>query len=134
MNLGVVRELVLRDRIRDKVVSSDRVRVLLLLRLRKRAELALHAADVRLVEVEVLDKIDLVAPAAYAARKVGELAECEQVVRLHEGEPILEVEALARFDLLADRCEGVEGFEDRHLPYLSLLTTACVSDSSSSRC
>ena len=135
MDLGEARELVLRECVLDKVVSADRVRILLLLRLREGAELAFHAADVRLVQVEVLDEVDLVATAAHAARQIGELAECEQVIRFHEGESVLEVEAFARFDLLANGCERVDGVEDRHLPpYLSLLTTACVSDSSSSRC
>src|SRR6266536_5507791 len=133
VDLGEARERVLRDRVPNEVVGADRVRVLLLLRLRERAELALHAADVRLVQVEVLDEVDLVAAAAHTAREIGELAEGEQVVRLHEREPVLEVEPLARLDLLAYRCEHIEGVENRHA-YLSLSTTACVSDSSSSRC
>ena len=75
------------------------VRALLLLRDRERAELALHAADVRLVQIEVLDEVDLVGAAALPAREVGELAEREQVVGLHQREAVLEVEPLARFDL-----------------------------------
>ena len=88
-----------------------------------------------MVEVEVLDEIDLVVAAALPPRKVGELPEREQVVRLHQGQPVLEVEALAGLHLLVDRSERAEPVENRHLtPYLSLLTTACVRDSSSSRC
>ena len=114
------RDVVLRDRVLDELVGGDRVRVLLLLRLRERAELALHAADVRLVQVEVLDEEDLVAAAAHAPREVGELAEREQVVGLHQREPVLEVEPLARLDLLADRRERVERVEDCHLRSTSL--------------
>ena len=80
MDLGEARELVLRDRVLDELVGAEGVRVLLLLGLRERAELALHAADVRLVQVEVLDEEDLVAAAAHAPREIGELAEREQVV------------------------------------------------------
>ena len=65
---------------------------------------------------------------------VGELAEREQVVRLHEGDAVLEVEALAGVDLLPDRGERLKRVEDcQRSAYLSRLTTACVSDSSSSR-
>ena len=94
---------VLRDRVLDELLGRDRVRLLLLLRRRERAELALHPADVRLVQVEVLDEVDLVRAAAQASREVGELAEREQVVGLEQREPVLEVEPLARLDLLADR-------------------------------
>ncbi len=108
VNLGEVRELELRNRIFDELVGADRVRVLLFLRLGERAELALDPANVRLVQVEVLDEVDLVAAAAHAPREIGELAKREQVVSLHQGEPVLEVETLARFDLLANRCERLE--------------------------
>ena len=43
--------------------------------------------------------------AAHAPGRVGELAELEEVVRLHQREPVLEVEALVRLHLLADRVE-----------------------------
>ncbi len=95
VDLGELRERVLRDRVLDELVGADRVRVLLLLRLRERAELALHAADVRLVQVEVLDEEDLVAAAALPPREIGEVAEREQVVRLHERDAVVEVEPLA---------------------------------------
>ncbi len=108
MDLGEVRELALCDRVFDELVGSDRVRVLLLLRLRECAELAFDPADIRLVQVEVLDEVDLVGASAHAARQVRELSEREQVVGLHEGETVLEIEAFTRFDLLADRCERVE--------------------------
>ena len=89
-------ELALRDRVGDELVGRERVGVLLLLRRRERAELALHAADVRLVQVEVLDEEDAVVAAADAAREVGQLADREQVVGLDQREAVLEVEALAR--------------------------------------
>jgi len=103
------------NRVLDELVAGQRVRVLLLPCLRERAELALHAADVRLVEVEVLDEVDLVAAAAEPPGEVGQLAEGEQVVRLHQREPVLEVEPLARFDLLADRGQRLQRVENGHL-------------------
>ena len=108
------RQLVLLDRVLDELLGRDRVRVLLLVRLCERAELALHAADVRLVEVEVLDEEDLVAAAADAPREIGELAEREQVVRLHQRDAVLEVEPLSGLDLLADRGERLQHVEDCH--------------------
>ena len=59
----------LRDRVRDELVGGERVGVLLLLRRREGAELALHAADVRLVQVEVLDEVDAVVAAAQRAAR-----------------------------------------------------------------
>ena len=88
--------------------------MLLLLRRGERAELALHAADVRLVQVEVLDEVDLVVPPRSAARPVGELAEPEQVVGLEQREPVLEVEPLAGLDLLPDRLERGCAVKDGH--------------------
>ena len=96
-----------RSDVLDELVGGDRVRLRLLLRRREGAELALHAADVRLVHVQVLDEVDLVRPAAQPPREVGELAEREQVVRLEEREPVLEVEPLSGLDLLADRLQRV---------------------------
>ena len=61
-------QLALAQRVLDELVRRGRVRALLLLRDRERAELALHAADVRLVQVEVLDEEDLVGAAADAPR------------------------------------------------------------------
>ncbi len=127
-------ELVLRDRVLDELVGGQRERVLLLPRLGEGAELALHAADVRLVQVDVLDEVDLVAAAALPAREVGEVAEREQVVRLHEGDAVVEVEPLACEHLLPDRCERVERVQNGHCGYLSRSTTACVRASSSSLC
>src|SRR4029079_2273153 len=92
--LRELRELVLLDSILDELVRADRVRVLLLLRHREGAELALHAADIRLIQVEVLDEVDLVAAAAYATCEIGELSEGEQIVCLHEREPVLAVAQL----------------------------------------
>ncbi len=92
-------------RVLDELLGAQRVGILLLARLRERAELALDAADVRLVEVQVLDEVDLVAAAATPAREVGELAEREQVVGLDQCEPVFEVEPLTGLDLLVDRRE-----------------------------
>ena len=82
VDLGEAGQLALAQRVLDELAGRDRVGVRLLVRRGEGAELALHAADVRLVEVEVLDEVDLVGAAAAAARQVGELAEAEQVVGL----------------------------------------------------
>ena len=105
VDLGEPGDLALREHVLDELVGGERVGVLLLARRRERAELALHAADVRLVHVEVLDEEDLVRSAANAAREVGERAELEQVVRLEERDAVVEVEALSGLDLLPDRLE-----------------------------
>src|SRR5262245_35495459 len=103
------------ERILDELLRAVRVRAVLLLRDCERAELALHPADVRLVQIQVLDEVDLVAAAQLPAREVGQFPERERVVRLHEQEPVLEVEALAGDDLLADAFERRRVVEDRHL-------------------
>ena len=126
-------ELVLLDRVLDELVGGQREGVLLLARLREGAELALHAADIGLVHVDVLHEIDLGAAAALPAREVGELAEREQVVRLHESDAVVEVEPLAGEHLVSDRCERVQ-LQNSHCGYLSRSTTACVRASSSSLC
>ena len=102
VDLGEPARGMLLDRIDDELLGGDRVGVLLPLRRRERAELALHPADVRLRDVEVLDEADLVRAAAQTAREVRELAELEQVVRLEEREAVLEVEPLAGLDLRPD--------------------------------
>ena len=107
-------ELPLADRVLDELLRGDRVGVLLLLRRGERAELALHAADVRLVQVEVLDEVDLVRTAAEASRPVGQVAEPEQVVGLEQREAVLEVQALAGLDLLPDRLERGCAVKDGH--------------------
>jgi hypothetical protein len=104
--------------------------VLLLPRRRERAELALHAADVRLADVEVLDEVDLVGPPANTSREIGERAELEEVVRLEDRDPVVEVEALSGLDLLAERLQRLEL---QNGDQLLLSTTARVSASSSSR-
>ncbi len=131
VDLGEPRVLVLPDRVGRELLGARRVRALLLLGARERAELALHAADVRLVEVQVLDEVDTVVAAAHAACRIRQVAEPEQVVRLEQREPVLEIEALTREHLLADRLQRVYAVDDGH--YECLCTTAWVSDSSSSR-
>src|SRR5215218_3289663 len=122
-------QLPLPKRVLDELLAGVRVGARLLLRDGERAELALHPADVRLVQIQVLDEVGLVGAAAQPPRAIGQLAECEQVVGLEQRQPVLEVEALARLDLLADRLEGVDS--DRHQRVLS--TAANVRASSSSR-
>jgi hypothetical protein len=95
----------LREHVLDELLGRVRVGVLLLAGRRERAELALHAADVRLVDVQVLDEEDLVRAAADAAGEIGERAELEQVVGLEERDPVVEVEALSGLDLLPDRLQ-----------------------------
>jgi hypothetical protein len=131
VDLGEPGVLALAERVLDQLVRRDRVRRLLLLRRRERAELALHAADVRLVQIQVLDEVDLVAAAANPAREVGELAEPQQVVRLEQRDAVVEIQTFPRLDLVPDRGERIRVRQGRH--QLSLSTTAMASDSSSSR-
>ena len=121
------------ERVLDELVRRVRVRPLLLLRDGECAELAFHAADVRLVQVEVLNEEDAVVAAALPAGEVGELTESEQVVRLEERQPVLEVEPLAGLDLLANRVERRYALAASP-SYESLSTTRWVRASSSSRC
>ena len=79
--------------------------MLLLARRREGAKLALHAADIRLVDVEVLDEVDLVGAAARAAREIGERPELEEVVGLEKRDAVVEVETRAGLDLLPDRLQ-----------------------------
>ena len=130
MDLGEAEQLVLLDGVGDELVRAQRERVLLFVRAREGAELAFHPADVGLVQVDVLDEVDLVAEAALTTREIGELAEREQVIRLHERDAVVEVEALAGEDFLLDRCER---FQLENCHYFSRSTTACVRASSSSR-
>ena len=88
--------------VRDEVWDVPHDRVRLLGGAGEGAELALHAADRRVVEVQVVDEEDLVGAAAVTASKVGQLAQLEDVVRLEERDAVVEVKALARHDLLAD--------------------------------
>jgi hypothetical protein len=104
--------------------------VLLLPRRGEGAELALHAADVRLVHVQVLDEEDLVRSAALTAREIAERAELEEIVGLEDRDAVVEVEALASLDLLPDRRERLLR---ENGDQLLLSTTARVSASSSSR-
>ena len=133
VDLGEAARRVLLDRVGDELLGGDRVRVLLLARRRERAELAFHAADVRLVEIEVLDEVDLVRAAAQPPRGVGQLAEREEVVRLEDREAVLEVEALAGLHLLPEGRERRCGVEQGHVGQRSRSTTASTSASSSSR-
>jgi hypothetical protein len=95
----------LREHVLDELLRRVRVGVLLLARRRERAELALHAADVRLVHVQVLDEEDLVRAPADASGEIGERAQLEQVVRLEERDAVVEFEALPGLDLLPDRLQ-----------------------------
>jgi len=101
-------DLALGENVGDELLGRERVRVLLLRRRRERAELALHAADVRLAHVEVLDEVDLVRSAPDATREIGERPELEQVVRLEDRDPVVEVEPLSGLDLLPDRLQRLE--------------------------
>jgi hypothetical protein len=130
VDLGEPGDLALGQHVLDEFLRRERVRVLLLPRRRERAELALHAADVRLVDVEVLDEEDLVGAATNAPRKVGERTELEEIVGLEDRDAVVEVEALPGRDLLPDRLQRLQ-LENGD--QLLLSTTALVSASSSSR-
>jgi hypothetical protein len=108
VELGEAGDLALREDVRDELLGRERVRMLLLPRRRECAELALHAAHVRLAHVEVLDEEDLVRSAPYAPREIGERPELEQVVRLEDRDPVVEVEPLSGLDLLPDRLQRLE--------------------------
>jgi hypothetical protein len=128
VDLGEARDLALGEHVLDELLRGEGVRVLLLPRRGECAELALHAADVRLVEVEVLDEVDLVRSAADATREVGERAQLEQVVGLEDRDAVVEVEAISGLDLLPNRLECLWG---ENGDQLLLSTTARVSASSS---
>jgi hypothetical protein len=108
VELCEARDLALGENVGDELLGRERVRVLLLPRRRERAELALHAADVRLAHVEVLDEVDLVRSPSDTTREVGECAELEQVVRLEDRDPVVEVEPLSGLDLLPNRLQRLE--------------------------
>ena len=101
----------LADCVLNQLAAAVRVRVVLFLRDSEGTEFALHATDVRLIEIEVLDEVDTVVAAAETARQIGELAEREDVVALHERHAVVEVEPFAGFHLLADRGERVCSLE-----------------------
>jgi hypothetical protein len=105
VDLGEPGDLTLGEHVLDELLGGVRVGVLLLARRREGAELALLAADVRLVHVEALDEVDLVRAAASATCEIGERAQLEQVVRLEERDAVVEVEPLAGLDLLPDRLQ-----------------------------
>jgi hypothetical protein len=111
VDLGETGQLVLADRVLDELLGSEGVGVVLLARDSERAELALHTADVRLVQIEVLHEVDAVVSTASTTCEISELAEREDVVALHQSNPVVEVEALACLDLLADRGERAGAFE-----------------------
>ena len=75
VDLREAADLALSEDVLDELLRGDRVRLSLLLRRREGAELALHATDVRLIQIQVLDEEDLVRPTANTARDVGERAE-----------------------------------------------------------
>jgi hypothetical protein len=130
VQLAEAGDLALSEDVRDELLGRERVRVLLLARRCEGAELALHATDVRLAHVEVLDEVDLVRSTPNPTREIGEGAELEQVVRLEDGDAVVEVEALSGLDLLPDRLQRLEL---QNGDQLLLSTTARVSASSSSR-
>ena len=130
VDLGEARDLALGEDVLDELLRGEGVRVLLLAGRREGAELALHAADVRLVEIEVLDEEDLVRAAARAAREIGERAELEEVIGLEDRHAVVELEALAGLELLPDRLQRLQ-LENGD--QLLLSTTARVNASSSSR-
>src|SRR6266581_4828057 len=66
VDLGEPGELVLANRVLDHLLRRVRIGVGLFVRDRKGAELALHAADVGLVQVQVLDEVDAVVAATHA--------------------------------------------------------------------
>ena len=68
------------DGVLDEITDVPGVRTALLVRAREGAELALHAAHVRVVEVEVVDEVDLVVALLHAPRGVREIADGQQVV------------------------------------------------------
>ena len=105
MDLREPGDLTLAEHVLDELLASERVGVLLLPRRRERAELALHPADVRLVQIQVLDEEDLVGAAALPAREVGERTELEHVIGLEDRDAVVEVEALSGLDLLPDRLQ-----------------------------
>jgi hypothetical protein len=108
VDLGEPGDLALREDILDELLLAERVGVLLLARGRECAELALHAADIRLVQIQVLDEEDLVRAAAAAPREVGQLAEREQVVGLQDRDAVVEVEPLPGLDLLPDGLQRLQ--------------------------
>jgi len=114
VDLGEPRELVLADRVFDELVGRVRVGVGLLVRDREGAELALHATDVGLVQVQVLDEVDAIVAPAHTPREIGELAQCQDVVTLHERHPVVELEALPCLHLAADRSEQISAFQEGH--------------------
>ena len=131
VDLGEPRHLTLREHVLDELLGAERVRLRLLPGRCERAELALHAADVRLVHVEVLDEVDVVRAAANATGDIGELAEREDVVRLENRHSVLEVEPRASLDLVPDRCQRVSQGKNGDQKLLS--TTASARASSSAR-
>ena len=114
VDLGEPGELVLANRVLDHLLRRVRIGVGLFVRDRKGAELALHAADVGLVQVQVLDEVDAVVAATHAPREIRELAERENVVALHQRHAVLEVEALSALHLVADGREHVGAFQEGH--------------------
>src|SRR5439155_24688244 len=128
VDLRELRRLALAEHVGDELLGRERVRVLLLPRRGEGAELALHATDVRLVQIQVLDEVDVVRAAAQPPREVGELPEQEQVVGLEDRKAVLELEALAGVDLPPDLVQDTP-LDDCH--YRSRSMTMCVRASSS---
>ena len=102
VDLGEVLMLAHVLRVGHEVADVPHDRIGLLRRAGEGAELALHAADRRVVEIQVVDEVHVIGAATVATREVGQLAEFENVVRLEQRDAVVEVKAFARDDLLAN--------------------------------
>ena len=114
VDLGEPCELVLPNRVLDELVGRVRVSVGLLVRDGESAELALHAADIGLVQVQVLDEVDAVVAPAHPPREIGELAQRQNVVALHQPHAVVEVEAFSGIHFVADWSKQVGAFQEGH--------------------
>ena len=114
VDLGERRPRPLLDGVLDELLGRVGVGVRLLPRRGEGAELALHPADVRLVQIQVLHEVDLVRTPAHTPRTVGELADLQEVVGLENRETVLEVEPSAALDLLPDSLQRAQ-LDDGHV-------------------
>ncbi len=115
VDLAELLRLVHLERVLHEVADVVQVGAVLLARARERAELALHAADVRVVQVQVVDEEDLVGASAQAASGVGEPPDGEDVVALEQRDAVVEVEPLAGEHLLLDCAECARTVDRCHI-------------------